>query len=63
MFTGGVAIYVINIFRIFFLVVAVYEYPQFTEFLHSIVFPAIIYGFVFLLWLYWISIFKKHRNA
>ena len=60
---GSVGIYVINIFRIALLVVAIYEYPQYTEFLHSIIFPAIIYGFVFLLWLYWISIFKAKNHG
>lgn len=60
---GSVGIYVINIMRIVFLVVAIYEYPQYTEFLHSIIFPAIIYGFVFLLWLYWINIFKARNHG
>ncbi|HEA30933.1 MAG TPA: exosortase family protein XrtF [Leeuwenhoekiella sp.] len=62
-FIGSIGIYVINIFRIAFLVVAISEYPQYTSFLHSIIFPAIIYGFVFVLWIYWIFIFKRTNNG
>jgi|TARA_R100000479_G_scaffold168753_1_gene109992 exosortase family protein XrtF len=52
---GGVAlIYAVNILRIALLTIALYHYPEYTEFLHQIVFPAIIYGMVFLLWLFWV---------
>lgn len=60
---GSVAIYLINIFRIVLLVMAIYEYPEYTEFLHTIIFPAVIYGFVFLLWLYWVAIFKGKKHG
>jgi len=60
---GSASIYIINILRIALLVVAIYEYPEYTEFLHTIIFPAIIYGFVFLLWLYWVAIFKGANHG
>lgn len=56
---GTVIIYVMNIVRIAVLAIGIYEYPQHSEFLHSIVFPLIIYGTVFLLWIIWVRIFSK----
>ncbi|MGB3776546.1 MAG: exosortase family protein XrtF [Leeuwenhoekiella sp.] len=60
---GSISIYIINIIRIVILTVAIYEYPEYTEILHSIVFPGIIYGFVFLLWLYWIHQFNREKDG
>lgn len=53
-FAGIALIYAVNILRIALLTIALYHYPEYTEFLHQIVFPAIIYGMVFLLWLFWV---------
>lgn len=57
---GGVIIYVMNILRIAMLTIGIYEYPQHTNFLHSIVFPLIIYGTVFILWIIWVRLFSKN---
>lgn len=51
---GAVLIYVVNILRIAFLVVALYKYPEYQDFLHSVIFPGIIYGMVVLLWMAWV---------
>lgn len=51
---GGVLIYIVNLFRIAFLVVALQKYPEYQETLHAVVFPAIIYGMVFILWIVWV---------
>lgn len=51
---GMVLIYVSNIFRIVILVIAAYHYPKHQDLLHGVVFPAIIYGMVFLLWIAWV---------
>jgi len=56
---GTVIIYAMNILRIALLAIGIYEYPQHSEFLHSIVFPLVIYGTVFLLWIIWVRIFSK----
>lgn len=56
---GSVIIYVMNIIRIAILTVGIYEYPHRGEFLHSIFFPLIIYGTVFLLWIIWVRIYSK----
>lgn len=56
---GSLIIYITNIFRIGVLAVGIYEFPQHAHFLHSIAFPLIIYGTVFLLWVFWIAIYSK----
>lgn len=56
---GAVIIYVMNILRIAILTIGIYEYPHYTDFLHSIVFPLIIYGTVFILWIIWVRLFSK----
>ncbi|WP_418602939.1 exosortase family protein XrtF [Hwangdonia sp.] len=62
--SGSVLIYVVNLFRIALICVALYHYPEHQEFLHGVLFPAIIYGMVFLLWIFWVNRFsnlkKKH---
>lgn len=60
-FAGIVIIYAMNILRIAILAVGIYELPQHTEFLHSIIFPLIIYGTVFLLWVIWVRIYSKSQ--
>ena len=58
---GGVMLlYVMNVLRIALLTVGIIEYPEYTELMHSTIFPAVIYGTVFLLWLGWINAYKKH---
>ena len=61
---GAVLIYAMNIVRIAILGVMLFEYPQYNKMLHGVVFPGIIYGMVFLLWMFWVSGLssKKHRN-
>jgi exosortase family protein XrtF len=59
MFAGAVLIYCMNIFRIAILTIGMYNYPSYANLLHGTVFPAIIYGTVFLLWLWWVSRFQK----
>lgn len=60
---GSLAIYVVNVLRIAALAVAVYEFPEHISLLHEIAFPAVIYGLVFMLWIFWVSRFKKVVNA
>lgn len=58
---GLVFIYVINILRIVLLTILVYHKPEWTHILHSVVFPGMIYGAVFLLWLYWVKFLKQNN--
>ena len=59
---GSVIIYVMNVVRISILAIGVYEYPQHAEFLHSIFFPLVIYGTVFILWVIWVRLFSKNAE-
>lgn len=51
---GLLLIYAANIFRIVFMALAIYYYPDLSDVLHDIVFPGIIYGMVFILWIIWV---------
>ncbi|MFD2566528.1 exosortase family protein XrtF [Pseudotenacibaculum haliotis] len=59
---GGLFIYGINILRIAFLTVMLQKYPAQQEFLHNLVFPAIIYGATFLLWVLWVHKFSNYKK-
>ena len=59
---GSLVIYAINILRIAFLTAMLKAFPEQQLFLHNIVFPSIIYGTTFMLWVVWVrkySYFKK----
>ena len=56
---GSVIIYVANLLRVVILSIGLYHYPWRSEVLHSVVFPAMIYGMVFLLWMIWVKRYKK----
>jgi len=59
---GSVIIYVINIIRIVILAVSIYEYPQYSNIMHSIFFPLAIYGTVLILWLIWVRIYSQWKR-
>lgn len=52
---GAVLIYAVNLIRIVILSIALHHYPEQEKILHGIVFPSIIYGMVFLLWMLWVK--------
>lgn len=56
---GSVLIYSINIVRIAILSIGLYNYPWRREILHTVIFPMIIYGMVFLLWMFWVNRYTK----
>ncbi len=60
---GSTLIYCINLIRIVILSVGLYHYPWRRELLHTVVFPLIIYGMVFLLWMVWVNRFTKLKKA
>lgn len=59
---GSVIIYCINILRIVILAIGLYEYPQYSGYLHSIFFPLAIYGTVFILWVIWVRIYSQWKK-
>jgi exosortase family protein XrtF len=62
-FAGSVLIYGFNIIRISILTIALYRYSQYEKILHEIVFPGLIYGMVFLLWLIWVRMLPKRSES
>jgi exosortase family protein XrtF len=52
---GIVIIYLMNLVRLIILAFIYADYRVYASFAHEILFPAIIYGTVVLLWLYWIK--------
>ncbi|MDD7885525.1 exosortase family protein XrtF [Flavivirga sp. 57AJ16] len=59
---GSVLIYMANLIRIVILTMGLYHYPEKEHILHAVVFPAIIYGMVFLLWIFWVNRFSKLKK-
>ena len=59
---GLISIYILNVLRIALLTVLLYHYPNQTHLLHGVLFPLIIYGFVFILWVIWINRFSKYAK-
>lgn len=59
---GSVLIYAVNLIRIVILSVGLYHYPWRREELHTVIFPLIIYGMVFLLWMFWVNRFSNLKK-
>ena len=62
-FAGAVIIYAINLLRIVILAVSIYEYPQYSGYMHSIFFPLAIYGTVLILWIIWVRIYSRWKKG
>lgn len=60
---GSIIIYAFNLIRIVILSVGLYHYPWRREILHTVIFPMLIYGTVFLLWMVWVNRFSKHIKS
>lgn len=59
---GSVLIYSVNLLRIVLLTIGLYHYPWRSEVMHEVIFPLVIYGMVFLLWMFWVRGFVKKQN-
>lgn len=59
---GTALIYGLNIFRIAFLCIGIFEFPEQYHLLHGILFPLVIYGIVFLLWIVWVNRFSRKNT-
>ena len=63
---GSILIYIVNILRIIAISVLYYRLPEYQEILHDLVFPAIIYGLTFVLWITWVKFYSnlnKDKNG
>lgn len=61
-FGGTLLIYILNVLRIALLIVLMYYFPEVKHLLHGVLFPAIIYGTVFILWVIWVNKFSKYAK-
>lgn len=52
---GSVLIYASNLMRIAILSIGLFHYPWRRDVLHTVIFPLIIYGMVFVLWMIWVK--------
>ncbi len=59
---GSLSIHALNIIRIALLCILIYDFPEYEEILHGVIFPLIIYGFVFLLWIFWVNNFSLYAK-
>ena len=60
--SGSALIYAANLLRITLFTMAIYHYPEWQDVLHDVVFPAVIYGFMFLLWIFWVNRFSNLKK-
>jgi len=56
---GSVLIYIVNILRIIALGIMYYKFPENEMILHDLLFPAVIYGLTFILWLTWVKFYSN----
>ena len=59
---GSIIIHILNIIRIALLMVAFYNFPEANFILHDILFPLVIYGAVFILWIIWVNQFSYYAS-
>ena len=59
---GSILIHVLNIGRIALLCVALYNLPEYEHLLHGVIFPLVIYGVVFLLWVIWVNKYSLYAT-
>lgn len=59
---GSFFIFILNILRIVLISIALYYFPQYEPILHEVIFPLLIYGVVFLLWIIWVNKFSYHAK-
>jgi len=59
---GSLMIHVMNVLRIALLSIALYYHPDQEGLLHGVIFPLIIYGFVFCLWVLWVNKFSNYAS-
>jgi exosortase family protein XrtF len=60
---GSILIHILNIARIALLCIALYHFPQLEHILHGVIFPLVIYGVVFLLWVIWVNKYSNHATV
>lgn len=59
---GSLFIYILNVIRIALLIVLLFYFPQYNHLLHGTLFPLVIYGAVFILWIIWVNKYSKYAK-
>jgi exosortase family protein XrtF len=60
---GLFLIHILNIIRIALLSIALYHYPNLEHILHGVIFPLVIYGVVFFLWVIWVNKYSSYASS
>jgi exosortase family protein XrtF len=60
--SGSILIYTANILRIAAITIGLYKLPDYQHLLHDFLFPTLIYGLIFLLWIIWIKFFYINKK-
>ncbi|PXY41581.1 exosortase family protein XrtF [Flavobacterium cheongpyeongense] len=60
--SGTLFIYILNIVRIALLAILLFRYPEKVHLFHGVLFPLMIYGVVFALWVFWVNKFSKYAK-
>jgi exosortase family protein XrtF len=60
---GLFLIHVLNVIRIALLAIALYHYPNLEHILHGVIFPLVIYGVVFFLWVIWVNKYSSYAST
>jgi exosortase family protein XrtF len=56
---GSILIYVVNVLRIIAIGILDQRFPEYQTIIHDLLFPAIIYGLTFVLWITWVKFFSN----
>lgn len=59
---GSLLIHFCNVLRIGFLSILMFNYPKQKQLLHGVLFPLLIYGVVFILWIIWVNKFSNYAK-
>ena len=59
---GILFIHILNVLRIAILAVSLFYFPESEHILHGVLFPLVIYGVVFILWIIWVNKFSKYAK-
>lgn len=59
---GVLIIHILNIIRITLITIGLFHRPELEHILHGVLFPLIIYGTVFLLWIIWVKKYSDYAN-
>lgn len=59
---GLLIIHVLNVLRIALLTIGIIKIPEYKHIMHAVIFPLVIYGIVFLLWIFWVTKFINNDS-